>query len=316
MRALRTLAAVTVAFAYALVALSPIVRITESGMGCGDDWPLCNGRLIPPLDNPEVMIEWGHRLAAAGVSVLVLALLAAAWLQRQVPGVAGRGGILGPVLLATGLLVAQILLGAVTVWLELPAGVVVVHLANAMALLAVLCVTLLRAQGAISGSPTPATSTAWRGAVAAAALGAVALLLGGLTANLHAGPACQGFPLCNDRLWPAGSSSTLVHVHWMHRVVAYLLLFHLVGLAVGAARRREPRRVTVPAFTTLGLMGLHVAAAALMIFRFLPLELRATHAALGTLLWATLVWLAWAAAPRRATAPTRATAPPRATAAT
>ena len=309
MRALRNLTAVTAVFAYALVALSPIVRITESGMGCGDDWPLCNGHLIPALDDPAVMIEWGHRLAAAGVSVLVVALLVVAWLRRGVPGVNGPRGVLGPAALAAGLLVAQILLGAVTVWLELPAGVVVIHLANAMALLAVLCVASLRAQAAIGGPPAPATSSVWRGAVAAAGLGAVALLLGGLTANLHAGPACQGFPLCNDRLWPQAASSALVHVHWLHRVVAYLLLFHLVGVAVGAARRRAPRRIIALAFAALGVMGLHVVMAAVMIFRFLPLELRAAHAALGTLLWVVLVALAWAAAPRRARAPRPAPAP-------
>jgi cytochrome c oxidase assembly protein subunit 15 len=34
---------------YLLVVLGAVVRITGSGMGCGDHWPLCNGHLIPPL---------------------------------------------------------------------------------------------------------------------------------------------------------------------------------------------------------------------------------------------------------------------------
>jgi heme A synthase len=63
---------------YLLIILGAIVRITGSGMGCGDHWPLCNGRLLPPLDLPT-MIEYGHRLAAAAVSILVLALAASAW---------------------------------------------------------------------------------------------------------------------------------------------------------------------------------------------------------------------------------------------
>src|SRR5947208_943505 len=55
---------------YLLIVLGAIVRITGSGLGCGEHWPLCNGRLLPLLDLPT-LIEYGHRLApglAPGVS--------------------------------------------------------------------------------------------------------------------------------------------------------------------------------------------------------------------------------------------------------
>src|SRR3989442_2800376 len=65
-------------FTYLLIILGAIVRITGSGLGCGEHWPLCNGKLLPPLDLPT-LIEYGHRLVAAGVSVLVTALAAYAW---------------------------------------------------------------------------------------------------------------------------------------------------------------------------------------------------------------------------------------------
>src|SRR6266568_3586329 len=70
------------AFTYLLIILGAIVRITGSGMGCGEHWPLCNGRLLPPLDLPT-LIEYGHRLAAAAVSGLVAALAAYAWWLRR-----------------------------------------------------------------------------------------------------------------------------------------------------------------------------------------------------------------------------------------
>src|SRR2546430_4817271 len=53
---------------YLLIILGAIVRITGSGMGCGEHWPLCNGTLLPPFDLPT-LIEYGHRLAAAPPSV-------------------------------------------------------------------------------------------------------------------------------------------------------------------------------------------------------------------------------------------------------
>lgn len=299
MRAMRLLAAATAVFAYLLVALSPIVRITGSGMGCGDHWPLCNGKLFPPLDNLAVMIEWGHRLAVVGLTVLVVAFLAAAWVVRRAPGFAGPGGVLRPVLLAAVLLVMQSLLGAVTVWLELPPGVVVVHMLNAMALLAAVLVAAFRAFRGPKTTRPRASPTTWRGALAAVTLGATALLLGALTANLHAGTACQGFPLCNGRWWPSGDGGGLAHIHWMHRLVAYGLALHLLMMSVTVWRRAEPLRVRVAAWLAAGVLGVHVSVAAALVLEFLPLALRVTHAALGALVWVTLLSLAWVASPDR-----------------
>src|SRR5690242_13648752 len=68
---------------YALIVLGGVVRITGSGLGCGNHWPLCNGRLLPPLDLPTI-IEYGHRLVAAAVTVLVVALVVtSAWERRE-----------------------------------------------------------------------------------------------------------------------------------------------------------------------------------------------------------------------------------------
>lgn len=302
MKILRPLSAITAVFAFALVALSPIVRITGSGMGCGDDWPLCNGRIIPPFDNLEVMIEWGHRLAAVLVSVLVVAVAALAWLGRRETGIGGRGGVLTPAVLGVLLLVSQILLGAVTVWLELPTWVVVLHMSNALALLTAVLVVTFRAFSL--GVPTPdrpASGRARRTALAALGLGGAALLLGALTANMNAGMACGGFPLCSGSFWPTGGGGgggggRLAHVHWVHRLVAYALFFQLAVVVVVWRRRGEPAGVQRAAWLALGVLVAHVVVAATMVIQLLPMPLRTAHAALGALVWTVLVYLVWASA--------------------
>lgn len=56
------------------------VRATGSGAGCGDHWPLCNGRLLPNLTFFHTIIEFTHRISSGVVTAGVLILLLGAFL--------------------------------------------------------------------------------------------------------------------------------------------------------------------------------------------------------------------------------------------
>ena len=275
---------------YLLIVLGAIVRITGSGLGCGEHWPLCNGRLLPPLDLPT-LIEYGHRLAAAAVSVLVGTLAAYAWWLRHRPPLPStalhRPGVGAYV--ALGLLIVQVLLGAVTVKLQLPPWTVILHLGTAMLLLATLLVVAKRAPLTPGASPgntgagsTPGSRPGLVGTIAVA-LGFVTVLFGALTANLGAASACLGFPLCNGEFIPAGNY--LQHVHWTHRLLAYALAGYVVWWALRTKR--------LGAWSVVGLVALQVAVAAAMILLGLPRLLQATHVAVGAAVWAGLVLAVW-----------------------
>ncbi len=260
---------------YLLIIFGAIVRITGSGLGCGEHWPLCNGRLLPPLDLPT-MIEYGHRLAALAVTVLVVALAGYAWtLHRQASppdplSLSGEGERvrIAASLVALGLLVLQVAIGAITVKLALPPWTVILHLGTAMLLLGALLV-------AARGTPLAPPSRAGRGA---AALGFVTVLLGALTANMGAASACLGFPLCSGQLI---ADDPLQHIHWTHRLLAYSLAVYVLVWAVND-RRRGPRYL-------LALVVLQVGVAAAMVLLALPGALQAAHVAVGAGVWAGLV---------------------------
>lgn len=288
-RALRRVAWAAAALATGLIVLGGVVRITGSGMGCGDHWPLCDGQWFPPLDLPT-LIEIGHRWVAALLSILVAATAWVAWRRHRT-----EPRLRNPALVALALLVIQVLLGAVTVKLDLPPSVVVVHLANAMLLLAALLVTAWRAThvaGAVAaadGTPGPREARPGPRRVAAllAGLGFGVILLGASVANLHAGWACRGFPFCEGAGLgpPAG---TLGAIHWIHRIAAYLFL---VALATGSIwlARRGGRALRLGAGLTLGATICQVGVGAAMVLHSLPVELRAAHLLFGTLVWVGLV---------------------------
>lgn len=294
MKTLRTLAYVTAAFAYAIIVLGFVVRITESGMGCGDDWPLCNGSIIPAFDSVQTVIEFAHRLAVLGLGALMLVTAGYAYQLRGTPGGSGPGGTLRPAMVALALLLVQSLLGAVTVKLELPPHTVVLHLGTGLGLLATLVVTGLRA-GVHAGAaaPPPGIATGRGGIIGAAVVATAVILMGGMVATTGAAPACQGFPLCNGQFWPTATASGLPHIHWTHRLLAYALFFHLIGMGLGLRRKQAAPRIQEAAWVVVGLGVAQVFVGAIMVLTLLPPVWRAVHAALGTALWVGLVYLLW-----------------------
>jgi heme o synthase len=275
-------------FAVGLIVLGGIVRITGSGMGCGDHWPRCDGEWFPPLDLPT-LIESSHRWAAALVSALVFAVAAVALRRHR-----SEPALRNPALLAGFLLVVQVLLGAVTVKLVLPPWVVITHFANAMVLLATLLVIGLRAHPEV---PAPVAREQRHGdhglVLATAALGFVVILFGAQVANFDAGLLCLGFPLCNGS--PLPPEGDLARLHWSHRALAlgFLVVLGLLVSRLRRSRAMETAAVRRWATIVLGATLVQIAVAAAMILHLLPTGLRALHLLVGAVIWAALVALAF-----------------------
>ena len=295
MKAVRRFA--TAAFAIACLHLffGAIVRISGSGMGCGDHWPKCYGRWFPPLDRPDLVIEVSHRYLASILLLALIATLVAAWRRRAEPGIGGRGGALRMAALGVTLGFSAALLGALTVKLGNAPFATLAHWTVAMSLVAATVGTLIRAGGlgGTSASLGGVSNRTKRGALAGAVMALLTVVMGGLTAKYPgAAVACQGFPLCgrNAEVLPAA-----VHVQLTHRVLAFLVVLHLIGLASGIFRRREASvaRRAVAIAVSLGVLQLAVAAA--MVLGHLPPILRSLHEATGVSIWIATFTLAYLA---------------------
>ena len=285
-RLFRALATTTAVAAYLLVLAGGLVRITGAGLAC-PDWPLCHGRIVPPLEG-LVLIEYGHRLLAAAVSVLVLATALLAWRVRAAVPRAGRLAVL-----VLALVAAQIVLGGVTVKLRLTPGLVATHLGVAMLFLGAV---VAQAVNALRPAADPVFAPAGfrRLAAAAAAATFVMILIGGYVGSSAAALACPSLPLCRGgTLLPPDAPA---HVHMLHRFWA-LIVAVLVVWTAAAATRLGVRRLVIAAHLALLGVVVQVAAGVLNVALRLTPAVQGLHLGLAAALFAALVILTTLAIP-------------------
>ncbi len=304
----RRAAYVALAVALVHIVFGAIVRISGSGMGCGDNWPKCYGYWFPPFERMDLVIEVMHRYLAIALFAAIAGLVATVWRFRSHGGVSGTGGVANSARLALGLWFAPALFGAVTVFTGNPAWATVVHKLLAASLIAVLLVATIRA-GGLGGTgvlSTRGSSKAVGGAMGAAVLALLVVLLGGLTAKIpDAAVACAGFPLCG----PGSLGGGAQHVQLTHRILAYLLVLHLASLPFLFRKRGEPAVVQRWAWAGMAFGLLQVVWAGWMVTGGFPGVVRSLHQATGILIWVTaftMVYLARIAAGRTTVASQRA----------
>jgi len=113
---------------FILMAIGSATRVMNAGLAC-PDWPLCYGTLYPAQQmNLQVFLEWFHRLDAALIGVMAIALMTLSWVNRRVlPGWMPWASIL-----AFGLISFQGVLGGLTVTEMLRFDIVTAHLGTAL----------------------------------------------------------------------------------------------------------------------------------------------------------------------------------------
>jgi len=267
-----------------LMAIGSATRVFEAGLAC-PDWPLCYGQLVPAEQMSwRVFLEWLHRADAAAIGISAIALVGFCWryrdrLPRWLPRTAA---------LALLLVVAQGILGGLTVTELLQADIVTAHLGMAL-----LVFGLLIAMGTAL-TPYKGTAAApklpWMAGIAAV-LVYLQSLLGGSIAARWAVSRCLG----------ASELCGVMNGHLLGFIPASVATLALVAVA-----RRTPglhpllRRLSALAG---GLLVLQV----LLGFATFHLQLRAepltvAHQTVGAALLGSLVALTVLAARDRAVA--------------
>ena len=298
----RQLALATLLLTFLLIVIGGIVRVSDSGLGCGPGgsgfhgWPFCNGDVAPGVDLNSI-IEYTHRVTASVVGLLMLALAVLAWRNYREHRALVKVAIAGFLLVA-----AQGALGGAVVEENLEEELVAAHLCLAMLLLAVLVWIWRATKPDTIGSAPPDGGPRYRPlALAASVVVLSTIVAGGYMAGTQkygradyqlgdgAHHACgKEFPTCNGDFMPFGDSR-LVDIHLTHRLFMYIAVALVLALVVMTLRRRPDPGLVRGAWIALGILGIQVLVGALNVWLDEYEALIVLHLALGTLLWWTVI---------------------------
>ncbi len=280
----RYLALVTVIATYGLIVLGGTVRATGSGTAC-PDWPLCHGRALPQFET-HVLIEYSHRLVASIVGFMILGVAIWAWRRYREDKL-----VVWAAMAALVLLVAQVLVGMITVNTETAASAVALHLAIALTLLAMLIVVAVAAFRQVR--PDAALPRLPLLTVATALAGFALVISGAYVSQTGAGLVYHDWPLFDGKLVSAGGK--LANLHYAHRLLAAFVGVLITMLVVQTLRKEQRGAVRLTVLLAFAVYVAQVLFGASNIWFELATSVRIIHLALASGLWAVLVFgVAWA----------------------
>ncbi len=229
---------------FLILIMGALVTKTESGQGCGDDWPLCNGKFLPAYTISS-FIEYSHRLVVGVVTLLLLATTVLVIMKIK------RKDSLFFALGAVFFTLIQAVMGAFAVVWPQSSSVLALHfglslLAFALTLLLALSFTKwgeygasakdVNAENQLLQPQDSSSQKAFRGLVWFTTIYTYAIVyLGAFVRHTESSGGCSGWPLCNGEFVPELSGAT--GVVFVHRVGALLLFICIIVLFLFARKR-------------------------------------------------------------------------------
>ena len=266
---------------------------TGSALGCGHDWPLCNGAVIPHVWGLQTLIEFTHRALVGVVTVLLLVTSAFAWVIYR-----SWTEVKATVAIAVGFVFVQAALGALGVIYGDPAWFLAFHFGcSLLAFVGLLLLVVVLRQigrqvqgGAERGElirrrveKTSFTRGVWFTLVYMYG----AMYFGAYVSSTGDGSSFRGWPFPTE----VHSGSAFV-VDIIHRTVAVGLAALVVYLFVMAARmRKEHRDLYVGSFVALVFTILVAFSGAGLVWTHVALWAFLLHVSFITVLFGALSYL-------------------------
>ncbi|MBT2697692.1 heme A synthase [Bacillus sp. ISL-40] len=285
-RSLKWLAvATTIGMIFILIG-GALVTKTDSGMGCGRSWPLCNGKFLPLEITPELVIELAHRLVSGVVGMMVLVLSVWSW---KAIGHIRETKFLS--FLSFFFLLLQALIGAAAVKWGQSGFVLALHFGiSLVSFSAVLLLTLLifEIDKRFDAEKLYIDKRMGFHIVGVSIYSYLVIYTGALVRHTKSSLVCRDWPLClNDA--PSLPSNLYEWVQMGHRAAAGLIFIWITYILYLTVRHYKNQKVLYWGWIiSFILVSLQVIAGALIIFSSLNLYIALLHAFFITCLFGVL----------------------------
>jgi heme a synthase len=285
-RSLKWLAVATTIGMILVLLGGALVTKTESGMGCGRSWPLCNGEFVPSDITSELVIELAHRLVSGLVGFLVLILSIWSW---KVIGHIRETKFLS--FLSFFFLLLQGLVGAAAVIWEQSDFILALHFGiSLISFAAVFLLTLLifEIDKKFDADKLIIDKRMGFHIISISIYSYFVIYTGALVRHTKSSLVCRDWPLCiNDS--PALPSNLYEWVQMGHRTAAAGIFIWIAYVTYLAIKKYRQQKVIywgwISAFT---LVTLQVISGASIIFTHLNLYIALMHALFITCLFGVL----------------------------
>ncbi len=277
-----------------LIGAGALVTTTGSGLSV-PDWPTTFGTFFPPFREwvHGVQFEHTHRLIAGVISILTF--ISAGWVIRRDE----RRPVRQLAIVAVIALLAQALLGGMTVLLKLPPAVSVAHATLAQIFFSLMIALAMATSSSWIEAPRhPLNDHARRIQVLSVVVTVCILLqliIGGVMRHLGAGLAIPDFPTSYGKLIPPYWNG-LIAINFAHRVGALVILVVGTALVVTVLKNSdEDPRLRVAALRFGGLVLLQIVLGAFTVWTMRSTIVTSVHVVNGALVLVSCVALAlWA----------------------
>ena len=268
-----------------LVLAGSLVTSTGSGLSV-PDWPTSYGWNILTFPPSKwvggIFYEHGHRLIATTVGFLMIGLAAWLWVSEPRRWLKWLGvGALGAV-------IAQGVLGGLTVLFFLPAAISTAHAGLAEIFFGiVVSIALFTSPGWIEGYGPPVDRPIQRMAATTTLLIYTQILLGATMRHTQAGLAIPDFPLMLGHVIPPYWNPKIA-IHFAHRVGALVVVLAVLSTAGLVWSRAHYRGDLVrPALWLVGLIAVQATLGAVNVLSGLNVWLNSLHVVVGALVLTT-----------------------------
>lgn len=257
------------------------VTKTDSGDGCGTDWPLCHGKLIPTNPSVETMIEYSHRVVSGIEGLLIIAL--AIWTFIAVKH---RVDVKIFAFLAFIFMLIQSIIGAGAVIWQQSDAILALHFGISLVSFAsLLILTILLFEG---DRKHKVVSKRLRSHLYGLSIYTmVVVYTGAYVRHLGATYACVGWPICEQEVWTFES-----YVQMGHRVMAGLLVLYTLYVLY-LARKEMNRLIERGMMASLFFILLQVGTGAWIVLGGHATYVPLLHAFLITCYFGILSYLAY-----------------------